>query len=97
MPIKDDVPHLRVRLEPRLLARLEKARTKSGRTLTGEIAHRLERSFRQEDETADRKKLIEETVDEMARRRGWRSLADLGKPEGRSLADLGKPEGEDRS
>jgi hypothetical protein len=45
-------PHLRVRIEPRLLARLEKEREKSGRTLTGEIVHRLEDSFRREDQQA---------------------------------------------
>jgi hypothetical protein len=38
-------PHLRLRIEPELLARLEKARAKEGRTLTGEIVHRLEQSF----------------------------------------------------
>jgi hypothetical protein len=45
-----DTVHLRVRVEQRLLARLEKAREKGGRTLTGEIVHRLEESFRQADE-----------------------------------------------
>jgi hypothetical protein len=45
-------PHLRVRIEPRLLARLEKEREKNGRTLTGEIVHRLEDSFRREDQQA---------------------------------------------
>jgi hypothetical protein len=42
-------PHLRVRIEPHLLARLEKAREKSGHTLTGEIVSRLEGSFRRQD------------------------------------------------
>jgi hypothetical protein len=49
---RDASPHLRVRIEPRLLARLEKAREKSGRTLTGEIVSRLEQSFRREDNEA---------------------------------------------
>jgi len=49
MPRKDNVPHLRLRLEPALLARLEKSRAKTGRTLTGEIADRLENSFRKQD------------------------------------------------
>jgi hypothetical protein len=59
MPRKQETPHLRVRIEPRLLARLEKAREKSGRTLTGEIVSRLESSFRRDD----REELIAETVD----------------------------------
>src|SRR5262249_21154676 len=37
--------HLRIRLEPNLLERLEKSREMHGRTLTGEIAVRLEGSF----------------------------------------------------
>jgi hypothetical protein len=45
MPAKS-TPHLRLRIEPRLLARLEKAKERSGRTLTGEIIERLEQSFR---------------------------------------------------
>src|SRR5262245_41066059 len=54
-------PHLRVRLEPVLLARLEKSRAKIGRTLTGEIAHRLEQSFQREDQ----EELIRATVRHM--------------------------------
>jgi hypothetical protein len=38
-------PHLRVRIDPPLLERLEKARKASGRTMTGEIVARLEESF----------------------------------------------------
>jgi len=45
-----DTTHLRVRIEPGLLRRLERAREKSGRTLTGEIVHRLEHSFRKDDQ-----------------------------------------------
>jgi Arc-like DNA binding domain len=46
MPRKPkEAPHLRVRIEPRLLERLERARAKSGRTLTGEIVSRLEETF----------------------------------------------------
>jgi hypothetical protein len=52
MPTKDETPHLRLRIEPRLLTRLEKAREKSGRTLTGEISHRLEESFWKDDTEA---------------------------------------------
>jgi hypothetical protein len=47
---KEATPHLRVRIEPRLLSRLERAREKSGRTLTGEIVHRLEQTFRKEED-----------------------------------------------
>jgi hypothetical protein len=50
MPKSKEAPHLRVRIEPRLLARLEKAREKSGRTLTGEIVERLWQSFQREDQ-----------------------------------------------
>jgi hypothetical protein len=43
-------PHLRIRIEPRLLARLEKSRNEHGRTLTGEIAQRVEESFRRAED-----------------------------------------------
>jgi hypothetical protein len=42
-------PHLRIRIEPKLVARLEKARVKNGNTLTGEIVSRLEESFAVQD------------------------------------------------
>jgi len=46
MPRKPkQAPHLRIRVPPRLLARLQKAREKNGRTLTGEIVFRLDQSF----------------------------------------------------
>jgi hypothetical protein len=61
MPRKQETPHLRVRIEPRLLARLEKAREKSGRTLTGEIVSRIESSFRR-DEHEDIIAAIKETI-----------------------------------
>jgi hypothetical protein len=44
-----DVPHLRLRVESALLARLTKAAEKNERTLTGEIVDRLEASFRREE------------------------------------------------
>ena len=44
-----ETPHLRVRIETKLLAKLEKSREKNGRTLTGEIVARLEESFRTDD------------------------------------------------
>src|SRR5262245_35067183 len=50
MPKTEEAPHLRVRIEPRLLARLEKARKKTGRTMTGEIEARLWQSFQREDQ-----------------------------------------------
>ena len=46
-----ETPHLRVRIEPSLLDKLEKAREKNGRTLTGEIVERLEESFRRQERT----------------------------------------------
>ena len=49
MPRKREEPHLRIRLDASLLARLEKAREQSGQTLTGEIVSRLESSFRRQD------------------------------------------------
>jgi hypothetical protein len=44
-----DTPHLRLRVDPSVLARLEKAAEKNGRTLTGEINHRLGESFKRDD------------------------------------------------
>jgi hypothetical protein len=44
-----DTPHLRLRVDPSLLARLEKAAEKNSRTLTGEINHRLGESFKRDD------------------------------------------------
>ena len=44
-----EVPHLRLRVEAALLSRLQKSAEKNGRTLTGEIVHRLEGSFNQND------------------------------------------------
>lgn len=47
-----EMSHLRVRIEPKLLAKLEKSREKNGHTLTGEIVARLEQSFEKEDRSA---------------------------------------------
>jgi hypothetical protein len=44
-----ETPHLRLRVDPSLLTRLEKAAEKNGRTLTGEINHRLGESFKRDD------------------------------------------------
>jgi hypothetical protein len=46
-----ETPHLRLRVDPSLLARLEKAAEKNSRTLTGEINHRLGESFKKDDFT----------------------------------------------
>jgi hypothetical protein len=55
-------PHLRIRIEPKLIARLEKARQANGKTLTGEIADRLEESFDTEDKIALVKEPLEKRV-----------------------------------
>ena len=47
---KQSTPHLRIRIEPELLARLEKSRKAQGRTLTGEIVHKIEQSFRKSED-----------------------------------------------
>jgi hypothetical protein len=47
---KETTPHLRIRIEPELLARLEKSRAANSRTLTGEIVHRIEQTYRKEDD-----------------------------------------------
>jgi hypothetical protein len=44
-----DISHLRLRIDPARLARLEKYAEKNGRTLTGEIIHRLDESFKKDD------------------------------------------------
>jgi hypothetical protein len=53
-----DTPHLRLRIEPSLLGRLQKSADKNERTLTGEIVDRLAESYKREDVQA----LIEETA-----------------------------------
>jgi hypothetical protein len=57
-----DTPHLRLRIEPSLLARLEKSAEKNERTLTGEIVERLNASFKRDDMEA----LMKATAKEMA-------------------------------
>lgn len=54
-----ETSHIRVRIEPKLLGRLERSREKNGQTLTGEIVKRLERSFEKEDRVA----LVREAFD----------------------------------
>jgi hypothetical protein len=60
-----ETPHLRVRIEPKLLQRLEKSREKSGRTLTGEIVERLEESFRRDDTKEHLKELSQLVIQEL--------------------------------
>jgi hypothetical protein len=90
-------PHLRLRVNPKLLARLEKAREKSGRTLTGEIVSRLESSFRREDH----EDLIAATVKEtLATLRAYREAEGSPPPPtppsyGGILGQLTEPRRED--
>ena len=44
-----DTSHLRLRIDPIRLAKLESAAERNGRTLTGEITHRLDESFKRND------------------------------------------------
>jgi Arc-like DNA binding dprotein len=55
-----ETPHLRIRIEPTLLGRLEKSAEKTGRTLTGEIVQRMQQSF----DTDDRLHLIRHEMTE---------------------------------
>ncbi len=43
-----DTTHLRLRVAPIALAKLERAAFENGRTLTGEITHRLDESFKRD-------------------------------------------------
>ena len=54
-----EAPHLRVRLDPIRIAKLEKSAEKNGLTLTGEIVRRLDASF-------DLPLLIQELPDRVA-------------------------------
>jgi hypothetical protein len=63
-----ETPHLRVRIEPKLLAKLEKSREKNGRTLTGEIVARLEESFRTDDRIAKVEELSHQRVEDWKNR-----------------------------
>jgi hypothetical protein len=46
---RKETSHLRLRVEATMLAKLEKSAEMNGRTLTGEITHRLDLSFHQQD------------------------------------------------
>ena len=88
MPKKKELaPHLRIRLDARLLDRLEKSREKSGRTLTGEISDRLERSFQRED-TA-------ELITRAARKTAAGTMTMIGSDP--RWSPFTKPEGGDKS
>src|SRR4051794_41049714 len=60
-----DTPHLRLRVEPSLLARLEKSAEKNERTLTGEIVERLNASFKRDDLESLLKASAKEITDRM--------------------------------
>jgi hypothetical protein len=72
---KKATPHLRLRVEPALLVRLEKYAEKNGRTLTGEIVARLEQSFKREDLT----EILESLSDKMTVKIG-NMIVKQGKP-----------------
>jgi hypothetical protein len=57
-----EAPHLRVRIESKLLAKLEKSREKNGHTLTGEIVERLEQSFQTDARMANLQDFMEERL-----------------------------------
>ena len=49
MPRRKETTNLRLRVEPDMMAKLEKACARHGRTFSGEIMHRLGWSFARED------------------------------------------------
>jgi hypothetical protein len=61
MAKRKEIPLVRVRFPPGVFARLERDREKAGRTLTGEIVHRIQESWRR-DETAERLEAHEEKI-----------------------------------
>jgi len=52
--------HLRVRVDPKLLSRLERAREANGNTLTGEIVDRLEASYAKDERIEELKKRLDQ-------------------------------------
>jgi hypothetical protein len=73
-------PHLRIRIDPKLVARLERAREMKGNTLTGEIVSRLEESFSTDDKLALQKEAL---------RQGYRAIEeDMNKRSGEQAAQL---------
>ena len=63
-----ETPHLRVRIDPKLLAKLEKSRERNDRTLTGEIVARLEQSFQADEHMALFREAMEKRVEDNRRR-----------------------------
>jgi chromosome segregation ATPase len=63
--VAKESPHLRIRIDPKLLAKLEKAREKNGRTLTGEIVDRLEASYEQAERMSAFKEGMEARVEDL--------------------------------
>jgi hypothetical protein len=84
---KADTPHLRLRVEPSILAKLEKAAEKHGRTLTGEINHRLSESFKKDDFADALEKLSDKVVDKVTYVLKGRAV---------TLADFQDPRDEDK-
>jgi hypothetical protein len=62
---KQQPPHLRIRIEPKLLSRLERAREANGNTLTGEIVERLEGTFSTEDKMELFKQIQERRIEDV--------------------------------
>jgi hypothetical protein len=79
---KKDAPHIRLRIEPAMLKRLEKYAEKNGRTLTGEIVHRLSESFKEDDFTDLIERLgdrVTVKIGDMIVKQGRRSIQEEGK------------------
>jgi hypothetical protein len=81
-----DTPHLRLRVDPSLLTRLEKAAEKNGRTLTGEINHRLGESFKKDDLADNLEQLAERLTERFAKNVTVR-LGDLVLRDGKWVHD----------
>ena len=88
-----DTPHLRLRVEPALLARLEKSAAKNERTLTGEIVHRLAQSFDVEERMTAFRETWEKQIED------WRQIseqlrkqAEQSREEARTFAEQAQQE-----
>jgi hypothetical protein len=56
----EETSHVRVRLDPIRLAKLQKQADKHSRTLTAEITHRLDESFRRDELPATLERMADE-------------------------------------